>query len=458
MNDNIVKVLVYLVLFLGGNNIFAQKNLSHQKAIEDIDFYIHTLKESHYEPFKYISTNNHDAHIQKIKQSIGDSIEIKNFVLLCYKITALLNDAHNTPQLGQPIFQDEFKKDQFFPYKLIHEKDKIYVPAKLSSDLNIPPGSEITSINGENISTLLKQVQEGIAGTQSFKEEVSGRLLCYFMFLENIKPPFIIGYRNENGIHQKAVINTAFPLKKALSASLPHIIKPYEFEILQNKLGYIDVRSLSGEIDSFRSFLDTCFSKIRKANINNIAIDLRNNSGGNTELGDLLFSYITDKKYSWGAKSWKISQPFKKYLQTQGDTISPYLNQKNGSVWESEICAPEVNKFKSNTIFKGNIYFITGPFTFSSAMAMVDVVKTYKIGTIIGEPPGELVMDFGEAFIIDLPNSHIKIQSTTAFSHGADCNRIQNGPVLTDIAVKNTLEDDTHERDKALEHLLQSIK
>lgn len=87
-------------------------------------------------------------------------------------------------------------------------------------------------------------------------------------------------------------------------------------------------------------------------------------------------------------------------------------------------------------------------------MALADVAKAYQIGAIIGEPTGELVKDFGEAFVIDLPNSHLKIQSTTSFSHGVNYRKNKNGPVLPDIRIRNTLQDEIFEKDKPLEYLL----
>lgn len=457
--NNTLRSLVSLLLFFAANTCLAQPSLSRQKAVEDIDFYIHTMKASHYDPFMYISREEYDTHVAKIKGSIGDSIGIKDFVFLFYQLTALLDDAHSTPQLGQPVFREEFKKEQFFPYKLTAEKNKLYAPVKLAADLGIPAGAQLTDINGENLSDLLDQVRSGIAGTQPFKAEVSCKLFAYFMFLKNIRPPFMLSYKDEKGISGKVTIATGVPFKQALSASLPHIIKPYDRQILQNKLGYIDVRSLSGEISSFKTFLDSCFMEFKKSNISNLAIDLRKNSGGNTALGDLLFSYITDKKYSWGTKSWKISQVYKDQLIADGDTTSGYLKQPDGSIWESEgDCLPVENPFKNDTVFKGKIFFIIGPFTFSSAMAVADVVKEYKIGTLIGEPTGECVKDFGEAFLIDLPNSHLKIQSTTSFSHGVNCRKTKNGPVLPDISVSNTLRDEVFEKDRPLEYLLGRIR
>ncbi len=448
-----------LILLLGGYNCFAQKILTHQQAVEDIDFYTRTMRESHYAPFLYISRDEYDTRIAAIKKTIGDSITLKDFVFLFYQVTALLNDAHSTPQLGQPLFQEEFKKEQFFPYKLVQQKNKLYLPVQSARALNLPAGAEITGINGEDLPTVFEQTANRIAGTPAFRKEVACKLISYFLFLKGVKPPFVITYTDANGRTQQTILQTGVGFRNALSASMPHIIRPYTSDIIQQKLGYIDLRSLSGNTASFRAFLDTCFLQFKKAGIRNLAIDLRKNSGGNTALGDLLFGYITHKKYSWGMKSWRISQAYKDMLKAGGDTSAGYWKKPNGSVWESgDSCHPEKSRFSQPGIFEGHVFFITGPFTFSSAMAMADVVKTYRIGTLIGGPTGENAMDFGEAFTISLPNSNLKIQSTSSFSHGANCNRTENGPVQPDIPVSNTLQDDIQERDRAVEYLLGLIK
>ncbi|MBO9731431.1 MAG: hypothetical protein J7623_22515 [Chitinophaga sp.] len=444
-----------LTLLLGVSHSFAQSMLSREKAVEDIDYYIRVMKESHYAPFMYISQAAYDAQVKQLKATIGDSIGIRDFVLLCYQVTALTKDAHCTPNLVQAAFMDEFKKEQFFPYKIVQDKHLIYAPLLLAKDLDIPEGTELVTINGKKFNALFEQIQSGIAGIPAFKEEAACRLMPYFLFLHGIQPPFVLGYKDEKGVLQQVTLPTGTTFKKALTASLPHLVQPYHSEIVEGTLGYIDVRSLSGDVKTFGAFLDTCFQTFRKANVKAVAIDLRQNSGGNTLLGDVLFSYITDKKYSWGNKSWRISQAYKDYLVADGDTGAAYLKQPNGTVWESgNNCVPEENKFTQNEKFQGKVFFITGPFTFSSAMAMADVVKTYHLGTLVGEPTGEDTQDFGEAFGILMPNSKIKIQSTTSFSHGADCHRTKNSPVQPDIPISRELVEKVWGKDKALHGVL----
>lgn len=447
------------MLLPGTNAGMAQSMLSRQQAIADIDYYTRTMESSHYAPFTYISRRNYYAGVERFKRSLADSISTRDLTLLFYPITALLGDAHSAPQLGQPFLKEDIKKDLFFPCKLVQENGRLYFPARLATELGVPAGAEVTAINGRDMVALFKEIAGGMAGLPSFRQEASTRLLSYFLFLKGIQPPFVLHYKDAKGVAGKKTLAAGVPFRQALTATLPHLVQPYDYRIIDQKLGYINVRSLSGSVSTFRIYLDSCFHALKVAGIHHLVIDLRQNSGGNTDLGDLLFGYITTKKYTWGRKSWKISQPYKDFLRTTvGDSAAAYLKHTNGTVWESENeCNPQRNRFGRDTVFDGKVYFITGPFTFSSAMAVADVVKTYRLATIVGEPAGENVQDFGEAFGIVLPNSKIRIQSTTSLSHGADCSRTRNGPVTPDMWIKPALEDKVWGKDPVLEYLLKKI-
>ncbi len=47
--------------------------------------------------------------------------------------------------------------------------------------------------------------------------------------------------------------------------------------------------------EKFNLFLEETFRKIKEEEIEHLIIDIRNNSGGNSTLGDALLDYLTDK-------------------------------------------------------------------------------------------------------------------------------------------------------------------
>ncbi len=450
--------ILLLILLLCCNTTFSQSVVSRQEAINDIDFYDSIIQQAHYKPFLHIDNSKYFDEVKKIKKSIPDSINTNLFISLFYKVTELLDDAHNQPHFVQPILKEEYQKAQFFPYELISENNKLYSPLTTSKACGIPVGAEIISINDKNVSSFFKQIQDKIAGIKSFKKVLSEKLFFYFLFLDGIKPPFTLQYKISNGDIKTIKIEKGLNFKEALGVNVPAILKNYDYKILDNNFGYLDIRNLGGNFETFKSFLDSCFQDLKKRNIKNLAIDFRKNSGGNTTYGQLLISYFSHNKFAWGNEAQMISQPYKDYLLVKRDSANDYLNKTNGTIITYFDCKPHENKFNNASIFKGKVYLLTGSYTFSSAMDISNVMKVYKIAELVGEPTGENQQDFGEAFTFELPNSRIQIQTTSAYFFGVDCNKKNNSPVIPDIIIKTSFNDRIYGKDRVLEYLLSKTK
>ncbi|MBO9691276.1 S41 family peptidase [Chryseobacterium sp.] len=446
------KIITVIVLLQSVTFYFSQNTVNRQQAKDDIDYYSKIVSDSHYNPFLFISQKQYITEVDKIKNQLPEQLSLKEMTLVMYKVSALLQDAHSNPGISQSFMKEDFSKPIFFPLILISDHDKLYSTVNTGA---IPPGAEIISINGKDITPLFKKMKKSIGGTSQFRDVISLKLFSYFLYLEDITPPFSIRYKSSDRKKIDMTIKEGIKLRDFLTLSMPGISKPYEFKMINHQLAYLDFRSMSGSTDDFDTFLSQTFATIRKENIKELAIDLRNNSGGNSLLGDLLLSYITDRKYSLqGRKYWKISQIYKDKLLSDKNTEGEYLKMKNGTVWEIGDCKPDDNKFKNDTIFKGKVYLLTGPFTFSSANLVADGIKQYKLAELIGEPTGEYTNDFGEAFMFNLPNSKIQMRSTSSMSIGADCNAGSYTPVVPDVLITPSLKDKINGIDPALEYIL----
>jgi len=454
-----MRLVLCSALFALCSNCFSQSYISRQKAIDDISFYHKTILEVHYNPFLLIGKKEYFSKVEALTKTLPDSISAKDFIILMYRISSLLKDGHNSPYLVQPLVKDELRKEQFFPYNLVIENKRLYVPQSTAMLSGLPTGAEIVSINNKYASSFVPQMAEYIGGNEAYAIEMSAKLFSYFLFLSDIKAPFHIQYLDSSPNKKNMVIEKGLKFGEALAVTMPHIRAEYTFRTIDDKLGYIDFMSMGGDMNSFGRFLDSCFTIVKNTNIKNVAIDIRKNSGGNSMLGDLLLSYFTTKKYLlMGGRSWRISQQYKDYLLASGDTASSYLKKENGSLWELGDCTPEENRFKNDNIFSGNVYLLTGPFTFSSANMIADGAKQFKLAEIIGQPTGENTNDFGETYVFSLPGSKVKMQTTTSFDYGADCNKKIHQPVMPDKIISYTLHDRIYEKDKTLEYILNKLK
>ncbi len=437
--------------------VLAQFKMSRADALNDIAHYHEILNRVHYNPYQNISRKEYAKAEKQLLAGVGDSIAIKDFTLLLYRLTALLGDGHTAPALIQSLFKNEYRNETFFPCQVVVTPGSVYLPEQ-AGQWGIVPGSQLLAINGRSAASLLATFTSLTGGTPQYRSEMAGRLFPHFLFLLGEKAPFTVSYFTPDGTPGSVTINDGVRYRASLAANMPHMDKKYDFRVIDNKLGYLNFMSMSGKWEDFGKFADSCFTALDQQKIPAIAIDLRQNSGGDSMLADVLLSYLTKKKYNlMGKRYWKVSREYKDYLRQNGETGSEYLNQPDGTIWQRGDCTPRENDFVSDKLFTGKIFFIMGPFTYSSANMLADAVKQYKLGTIVGEVTGENVNDFGEVYPFTLPKSGIRMNLSTSYDIGAACNEKKNAPVLPDIPIYPSVNDKVTGRDLALDYILRHI-
>lgn len=141
--------------------------------------------------------------------------------------------------------------------------------------------------------------------------------------------------------------------------------------------------------DEYKRVLKEMFEKIKEKNIGNIAVDLRNNGGGSSN----------------------VIIEFLKYIDVNEYNIVKYEHRIGPITLKSK--KPTIKNKKNKNSFDGNIYVLTSIDTFSSAMLFSQYIKDNNIGTIIGETSSNNPNGYGEVVEFLLPNSNIYMQIST---------------------------------------------
>ncbi len=442
------------VFLLISCHLFAQPFILRQDALEDIDSMNMRIREVHYNPFLYISEKKFNSFTDSVKASIPDSISKQDFIIKLYAVLSLMNDAHSYPAISQTALRNDLINPVFFPAEfLIDDENKVFI-RNVKSD-SLQKATQVDFINGIDLKKFAFETLGYFGGLPQFRKEMRQRLFSYLLYLKGLRPPFEIRSGKKNDI----TIHKGIKFFDALSLSLPQLSKgAYEFRMLGKNAGYLDFISMSGSIEDFYGYMDSVMRIMRKNEIPNFIVDLRNNSGGNSALADLLVSFISTKPYSlMGKRYWKISQSYKNY-QAGNQSMSAYLDKEVGHTWQRGDCKPESHKFNIDSVYTGKVYFITGPFTFSSANMLADGVKTYKLGKIIGTKTGEATNDFGEVYSFKLSKSGIIINTTTAFDIGASCKEEVMEAVDPDILIQTSVQQMLQDVDPVLEYVKNEIK
>ena len=70
----------------------------------------------------------------------------------------------------------------------------------------------------------------------------------------------------------------------------------YKFGLIDKYIGYLEYNECRN-YEKFKTFLDSSFTIIRQKGIKNLIIDVRRNGGGNSDLNDLLMTYLYDRPF-----------------------------------------------------------------------------------------------------------------------------------------------------------------
>jgi len=215
---------------------------------------------------------------------------------------------------------------------------------------------------------------------------------------------------------------------------------------------------MSGEPEAFRTFLDDTFRQLSGHAIQGLVVDMRQNSGGDSSVGEELLSYITDKPYKMAdRKEWKVSQQYKDYLR-ESPTDGSASRYRKAAVGEILTYAGQTTKPRDNSLrFKGAVCFLIGPRTFSSAVMLANAVGDFKLATLIGEETGGTPNEFGEVYTFKLPNSGIAVSISSARWVRANGDATDRHGVMPDIAVKASSDDRVRGIDAVLERAREWI-
>lgn len=424
---------------------FAYQRISVKDMRLDILFWQQIMEESHVNLYHSISKDSLELLGASLLANYQDSLTHSEAVLLIGMLAAALNEGHiGLPASG--ISDSSYNNAIRFPYLLKQVSDSAWiVDREISYHPQLQPDSRIIEVNGIPVGQLNKRFRNYFGGMESWRNQQIGSYVRKLIFLEGIQAPYGIKAIQANNEEVRLQVEG---FNKQVADSMNKILatgsrstEPYTYRLLPEGIAYINYRQMVNPASNpFDSFLNRSFRDMQLHQARGVIIDLRENSGGNSQMGELLLRYFNTRPYrlSSGMK-WKVSIHYKKYIELMkekydGGTAAFYLALKNGDIKSFD----QIQLKKSNpapALFKGLVVVLTGPNTFSSANMLADGIKAFQLATIIGEPTGEPGNDFGEMFHFMLPRTQIIARASSKMFKRADGDETNFQPILPDILV-----------------------
>lgn len=412
--------------------------IGKEEILNDLEYLKETLENVHPATRKGLSQQTLD----KIKEYRGLSqIRIDDFTNIINEILTTVGDSHTSVITG--------KGAQVLPVEGVIIDNKLYVVK--SRDLCV--GDQITKVGGVSIEQLWEKMKHYRPAENTrwlevqFEDNWSDR-----RFLEYSGVNTVLGKVEIEAIRKGEVVK-----RMAHFTSYAYKYRPtrvnqgkevVSYEIDEEKELCILALTRCEYNEAYIEKLSKVFKEIKEKEIKYLAVDVRGNGGGNSQVINELLRYLPIKTYKQGGGIRRLSREAKEqrgYMSIYGSL---------GSKHPQKI----LNKPYEEYTYTGKIYVLVDKHTFSSAMMVAMTLQDNNLAEVIGTPTGGKPHSYGDILQFQLPHSQIKYSISYTEWFRIDEDKNEEDWISPTFEINYTLEDIIRKRDKTREKLYEVIK
>lgn len=378
--------------------------LSREQAIFDIDALVDGISNVHPDMFSVCPQVDFFHAVKDLKQSLPDSVSTAELYLHLTPVVAMLADGHT--HLLLPEDNVLLDSEEFMPLYVKVTPDRKIRAVWCAGDA-VPAGAEILVINGLSADSIIGSMLPLQSGERDHFRLM--RVDADFTGLFHLMYPatkYNVGYRKAGSAKvRKATLQPApwADIKEHfVSADTQDPTEPYSYTIDKDRdLAIMEFRACYDPV-RMEAFADSMFRELRQNHIGNLIIDVRENGGGNSQVGDVVLRYICPEPFTQMDKMLMRITPFTARL----------MNARNATPMFDlyEVSADDYQQPRSATdgFYDGNVYLLTSGKTFSAAASFAWVFAECKIGPVIGEETGGMNVSYGDKVWYTLPLSGLE--------------------------------------------------
>jgi len=433
------------------------------KLKEDLDFLFKTIEEVHPNMYAYISKEEFTPLREKLYKSINHPISCLEFYKLVAPVVASLKSGHTYIQ----PFAQELKKfiesgGSVFPLALRSDGSKIIITKNYTST-PLPVSETVLKINGQPADELFAKFARLFpAEKRNTNPAVVERpeIFGWLLYLEyGPVESWILEIKETNSLVNSYTVKPV-PLEKIIGAKAGlnnEKEKNYYQHLSEYDTALLEINSFGTNLGKFKNFLRESFQKIRDNKTPNLIINIRENSGGSDMNANALLEYLAQKPYKQFEQARiKISpQAQKGIAPLRRQSPQLFENKEIGDIitLDLPLKTPADNLLR----FKGRIFVLIGPKSFSTSTSFTSAIKQFRIATLVGEETGDPTIVYGNVINTTLPNSGLMAAvpgRAFVLAGGKDDGR----GVLPDYEVKQKPQDTAKGVDTVLQFTLNLIK
>ena len=405
------------------------------------------------------------ARFEKYAESLCDKLDERMerpaFQVELNRWLALLQDAHTFVMLDDT---------SLYPFTLRYYEGSFYFRS-LPDSVPDCMGKELIAMNGRAVDSLIQELMVYVPSENQVKACITGSFFMNhkaflnalgidtdrdirFMFADGdeVRLPSSLD-KGAAGSHQvKQVLHPVTARRnKPFHYQITGDTCYFQFNAMIDRFSYwqgcrlMQVspdKAVADNLPLFADFLDEMACAMAVHNVNRLVIDMRYNGGGNSVLGDVLLEFL--------GVSLQDIRPFRSYIRVSDflQTYYPalfirdkYESMRGKLVEQNQVMNDlAADMPKPSSRFHGEVTFIQGQHTFSSANYLLTLVKDNALFPIIGTPTSQSPTCFGDVLCVKLPYTQTKGYISHSYFVRPD-ERNQETSLLPDSLIRTSLKD-----------------
>lgn len=361
-----------------------EQKFSAEEINSDLEFIYGSLEKHHPKLYAYTSKDSMDFLTKNLKSEIGSTLTLEEFYAQVSKLTDAIHCSHTGVRLPSKYQNLANRLGNYFPYRLYFSNGKaFYIASCTKTEDSILPGQEIISINDVSVDQITAQLfnfipSEGCNTTTKYNE-LNKSFNTLFYHIDDSEQ-FTVKYKAKNSIKSITVFSVPFSdIYWGLKSNYNNMV---HFNYINNNIGMLRVPSFAiTEMDHYFYQLDSIFGDLKTKNIQNLILDLRDNSGGHPIFAAQLLSYLTNKEFIYFKRNELV-----KDFEPLYNTMQP-------------------NKLN----FNGNVYVLINGGCLSTTGHLISLLKYYTNSIFVGEEPGSSFRCNDFSMQITLPKTGILV-------------------------------------------------
>ena len=437
-------LISFLVIIASIHYTFSQNfgnfpKIKKEMLLNDLELLYQGLDKFHSGMYWYTSKDSVDTAFAEARKEIDQDLNVFEFYNIVAPLAGLSREDHTDVFLPKSVREKMYKEARLFPLSVVFLGKKMYCVRNGSDfdDISLE-GKEIESINGESPEEIVNKIgnlliSDGYIKTVKYSDLEGFNFSVYYFYFHGEQQEFKIKYEGvERPIRIRPLIlkeinqNHRKRYKRVKTKKQKDLL---EFKLLKNSTAYLGVHSFSNDDikkeskeKNLKTFLKNSFESVKVNEIETLIIDVSKNSGGTEGNEGLLYSYFGDNYQKYKkvrAKTQKaildngVDKPIK--LKAFGLIQRIFVNKKmkDGSMERREGIGYGLMAYKKEPEykFKGKVYVIIGPETYSGGSEFSNMMYTQDLATFVGQETGGgyygNTSGYSEELV--LPNSKIQI-------------------------------------------------